>query len=432
MGNNENKLFEMDSEVAVLALIFKNPNLMYNVNGLRYYMFSSTAHQNLFEEFENCIAQQVLPEPTLIYAKFDSDKQLDKIGGKKYLEYIISHDVNEETFEQFVQIVTASYKARTLLSTISGIKKDDFSVSNVDEQISRIKQSLESLIEVNGHTNSAHLGDLAQGAYEEIVGRTQNPGISGSSWGNKDIDSATGGKSPGDLWVIAGRPGMGKTASIVNSIYSDAKNGIPSLLIEREMRNQQLIERLISIDTGIPNINIRLGMLDTGQITAVYDSLARLKTYPIYMDTSYKSSDPYYIESIINKFHNRHGVQVVYLDYLQLLADRDENQTQQIGRFTRLFKLLSNDLNICSVVLSQLNRKVEERENKRPLLSDMRQSGAIEEDADFVIGLYRDDEYNSESKYKGLMEYIILKNRNGPIGTVTAKFDGPTNRISET
>jgi replicative DNA helicase len=149
------------------------------------------------------------------------------------------------------------------------------------------------------------------------------------------------------------------------------------------------------------------------------------------MDTSYHSSDPYYVESTVNKYKNKYGVEIVYLDYIQLLTERDEGQTQEIGRLTRLFKLLSNDLNICSVLLSQLNRNLESRDDKRPLLSDMRQSGSIEEDADFVLGLYRDEAYNKETKYKGIIENIVLKNRNGPIGTVSLKFDGPTNRISE-
>ena len=164
----------------------------------------------------------------------------------------------------------------------------------------------------------------------------------------------------------------------------------------------------------------------------IRESLQRLKKMPIFIDTSYKSSDPYYIESTITKYKRKFGIEVVYLDYIQILSERDESQTQEIGRMTILFKLLANELNICSVILSQLNRGVEHREDKRPMLSDLRQSGAIEEDSDFVIGLYRDEVYTKETKFKNLLEYIILKHRNGPPGTVTLKFDGPTNKITGT
>jgi replicative DNA helicase len=428
---SDNRLFQLDSEVAVISLLFRLPDLVHSISGLRHLMFSSLPHQFIFQEIEELQERQLVPDPTLIIAGLESKNLLDKAGGKKYIEFILTRDFNESTFAEHVRLVMDSYKARTFISVISSTKKDELTTANIDEHIYNTKKSLENLMEVGGTPSIVHLGDIVKSVYEEIAARKENPGIRGSSWGIESLDKATGGKSAGDLWVIAGRPGMGKTAQVVNSMLADGKNGVPCLLIEREMRNQQLTERLISIDTGIPNNNIRLGILNTEQMQKIYDSLAKIKTYPIYMDTSYHSSDPYYVESTVNKYKNKYGVEIVYLDYIQLLTERDEGQTQEIGRLTRLFKLLSNDLNICSVLLSQLNRNLESRDDKRPLLSDMRQSGSIEEDADFVLGLYRDEAYNKETKYKGIIENIVLKNRNGPIGTVSLKFDGPTNRISE-
>jgi replicative DNA helicase len=427
----ENKLFEVDSEVAVLSILLKNPNLVHNLNGLRFYMFSSTPHQTLMEEVEEALEKQFLPDPTLIYASLESKSLVDKIGGRKYFEILLNKEVSEGSFDQLVKLVISSYKARSFLSITAGVNKSKLNPSNVEEEIYSMKKALETLIEVNGQKESQNISDLVVGAYEEIVARTKNPGIRGVTWGVESLDNATGGKSAGDVVIIAGRPGSGKTSAIMNSIIADGENGVPSLLIEREMRTQELMERLISVDTGISSTNIRLGMLNQEQIQKVYTSLGKLKKYPIFLETNYRASDPYYIESVVNKFRNKHGIQNVYLDYIQILTERDEGQTQEIGRLTRLFKILSNDLGICSILLSQLNRNVEFREDKRPMLSDMRQSGSIEEDADFVIGLYRDEYYNKESKYKGLMEYIVLKHRNGPTGTVTVKFDGPTYKISE-
>lgn len=427
----DNRLFSSDSEVIVLSTILKNPSLIHATNGLRFYMFSSSPHQALYQEFEELLDKQLQPDASLVIASLESKKAIDSVGGKKYIESILSREVKEESFPEFMKLVIDSYKARSLVSIASGIKSDKLTTNNIDDFIGNTRKALDGLVEIRSGLSTVHVSDVVVDTFEQIVARTKNPGIRGSSWGVESLDRATGGKSPGDVVIIAGRPGSGKSSAVINSILADGQNGIPSLLIEREMRTQELMERLISVDTAIPSTNIRLGILNQEQIDKVYASLGKLKKYPIYLDTNYKAADPYYVESTVNKYRNKYGVEIVYLDHIQILTERGDEQTQDIGKLTRLFKILSNDLGICSVLLSQLNRNVESREDKRPMMSDMRQSGSIEEDADFVIGLYRDEYYNKESRYKGLMEYIILKHRNGPTGTVMTKFDGPTYKISE-
>lgn len=426
-----NKLFTPDSEVMLLSTILKSPELIHSTDGLRFFMFSSTPHQVLFEEFEELRDRSLAPDPSLVGSSLESKNALDRAGGRKYLEFLLSRDTSESAFKEHLEIVMASYKGRSLVSLASGIKKENINATNIDDIINSTRKGLDDLVQLRGGESTLHLSDLTKDAYEEIISRVKNPGIRGVTWGIDSIDKTTGGKSPGDVWIVAGRPGAGKTALICNSILADGLAGVPSLLIEREMRAQELVERLICIDTGIHNTNLRLGVLNQEQIDKMYASLNKLKKLPIYIDTNYKASNTFYVESTVNKFKNKFGIQNVYLDYIQLLTERDEGQTQEIGRLTRLFKILSNELNICSILGSQLNRNVESRDDKRPLLSDMKQSGSIEEDADFVVGLYRDEYYNKETKYKGLLEYIILKHRNGPTGTVTTKFDGPTYRITE-
>lgn len=427
----EEKLFDVSSEIIVLANILQTPSLIHQTNGLKFYMFSATPHATLFQEMEELREKNLVPDPELLVESLRSKNALDAVGGKKYIETIRAKEVKPETFKHFVELVVSSYKGRSFISILSGVDRNKINASNLDEAISTTRRALDGLVEMNGGSSTVHVSDIAASTYAEIIGRMDDPGIRGVSWGVSSIDNATGGKSPGDLVIIAGRPGAGKSSVICNSIMADAVEGKPALLISREMRPQELMERMISIDTGIPSTNIRLGVLSNDQVKAIYDSLARIKKYPIYIDFNFRLSDPYYLESTVHKFRNEKKIEVVYVDYIQILADRDENQTQEIGKITRLFKLMSNELNICSILCSQLNRKVEERDDKRPMLSDMRQSGAIEEDADFVIGLYRDEYYNPETKYKNMMEYIILKHRNGPPGTVTVKFDGPSYRISE-
>ena len=427
----DNKLFDSNSEAIVIATILRNPSLIYLVDNLRSHMFSSNPFINMFEEMEALREKGLNPEPSILIESLDSKGTLTAAGGKKLITELAGKETNADAFSEFVKIVVDSYRARSYLSTVSGVTKSTLNSSNLDESIRDTKQKLDNLINVSNIESAVHVKDLVKETYEDIMSRLDKPGIRGASWGVTSIDNATGGKSPGDLWVMGGRPGAGKTAVVCNSVLADGLAGIPSLLIEREMRAQELMERLICIDTGIPNTNIRLGLLDKGQTDRIYSSLEKIKKLPIYLDTNYKASDPYYVEATVNKFVNKHGVQIVYLDYIQLLAERDENQTQEIGKLARLFKIMSNELGICSILLSQLNRNVEYRDDKKPMLSDLRQSGALEEDTDFVIGLYRDEYYNKETKAKGLMDYMILKHRNGAPGTVTIRFDGPTSRISE-
>lgn len=426
-----NKLFETDSEEAVLSLILKNPELMHNTNGLRYYMFSAKPYSLLYEEFEDLLERKLTTDPLLVKNDLEAKNILSDVGGIKTLESLTSKEINADTFEELVNIVISAWKARKFISITSGVKKEGLTSTNINDEIYSVKKALESLSEEANNSTSYPIGDITDEVYNSIVERTKNPGIRGYSWGVDSMDLITGGKSPGDVWVIAGRPGMGKTAVVVNSVYQDASNGIPSLIVEREMRGQELAERLLCLDTGIPNNKIRFGSLSPEELERVHESSKKIQKYPLYLDTSYYSQDTFFLEALINKYKNQHGVEIVYVDYLQILTDRNETQTQNIGRITRMFKLLSNELGICSILLSQLNRNVEYREDKKPMLSDMRQSGSIEEDVDFAIGLYRDEQYNSESQYKGKMEFIILKHRNGPAGTITLKFDGPTNKISD-
>lgn len=427
----ETKLFDSNSEAIVISTILRNPPLIYSTDNLRSHMFSSNPYIVMYEEMEALREKQLNPEPSILIESLDSKGTLTAAGGKKLILDLASKETNADAFSEFVRIVVDSYRARSYLSLVSGVTKSTLNASNLDESIRDTRLKLDSLVEINNHVGALHIKEFVGDAYDDIISRLNNPGLRGTSWGINTVDTFTGGKCPGDLWVFAGRPGSGKSAVACNSVLVDGLLGKPTLLIEREMRAQELLERLICIDTGIPNTNIRLGKLNKEQTEIIYNSLEKIKGLPIYLDTNYRASNPYYVEATINKFKNKHGIETVYLDYIQLLAERDEHQTQEIGQLTRLFKIMSNELGICSIILSQLNRNVEYRDDKRPLLSDMRQSGAIEEDADYVIGLYRDEYYNKETKAKGMMDYLILKNRNGPPGTIPLKFDGPTSKISE-
>lgn len=419
-----------DAEVAVLSIVLKSPELAYELSGLKNYMFSSNPHQTLFREIEERLEKQSPIDAGLIIADLESSGELAKIGGRKHIDFLVNQNVKEETLQEYKNIIINSWKTRTLVSMGNGLTVENVNADNVEKVILDTKKSLDELTLLSGESKTVKIGDIVKEVYEEIKSRSENPGIKGSTWGIKDLDNATGGKCPGELWIIGARPGQGKSALVCNSILADARSGVPSLLFSKEMRTQEISERLISLISGVPITNIRLGVLDESMVKKIYQSLEELKGYPIYIDSSFRNSDLAYMESTIVKYKRQFDIKVVYLDYIQIAVDRDDNQTQEIGRVSRLFKGLSNELPICSVLVSQLNRAVELRDNKRPILSDLRQSGNLEEDADMVVGLYRDEYYNKETKYKNLMEFNILKYRNGAVGSITLKFEPVTNLIS--
>lgn len=423
------KLFSTDHELAVLSILLKNPELYYGT-GVRYFMMSATANQIIYQEIEILNEKQLVPDAQMVVGSLESSGSLSKVGGKSYIDSLLSHDYNKENLKEYASMLISSYKGRVYVSAASKVKMESLTLDNVDESIRDFRKTLDTLNEASGGSGTVHIGDGITKSFDEIVARTANPGIRGTSWGLKDIDHTTGGKCSGDLWIIGGRPGSGKTAILCNSILADAQEGIPILFFEKEMNYQSLVERLVAIDSKVPIQNIRLGMLDKKQIEDIGSSMRKIRQYPIYIDTTF-NSDIHYVESAIYKYKASKGVKVVYIDYIQLMSQRGDNQTAELGQISRMGKLIANDQDICVIMASQLNRGVEQRDNKRPVMSDLRQSGNLEEDADYVVGLYRDEYYNKETKFKNMMEYLILKARNGPLGTITVKFDPETNKVSD-
>ncbi|HBY20750.1 MAG TPA: hypothetical protein DEG71_07045 [Clostridiales bacterium] len=425
-----NEPFASDSEIAVLSIIGKNPEYIFNIDGLKPFMFSSSIHQNILTNMVELSSKNLLPDFSLLYSSLESNGKLPLCGGKEYIEYLSSQTYNKENFTEHLRIVKNNYKIRSFVSLSSGISLDGLTIDNVDANILAVQNSLENLESSVGGEGTYQIGSLLGDAYKEIVTRIEKPGIRGVSFGSKKVDLITGGLCAGDLWYIAGRPGMAKTGLALNIILENAENNVPTLLFSKEMSKQPLIERMLAIKTGLPIFNIRMGLLKQPELDILYEATKELKEQPIHIDLSF-SSNIDQMEAVIRKYKSIHDIKVAYIDYIQLMVERDTNQTQELGRVSRKLKLMANTLDMTIVSMSQLNREVEHRDNKRPVMSDIRQCGNLEEDADFVVGLYRDEYYNKDSKDKGKLEFIILKQRNGPTGTTILKFNQENNQIRD-
>lgn len=422
------KLFNSDAEVAILSILIKNPELIYEVNSLKGFMFSSTPNTILFDSITNLATQGLVPDIHLLSESLKSNKTLDLAGGEDYLDYLSKQVFDEQNYPEYLNLIEDSYKARNLLSMAAKIPSIVEGTTNISSVISQLRSSIDSLTENFGGDGTCLLADVLQDTWREIKNRIDNPGISGVPTGFSSLDAVTGGYQKGDVVIYASRPSVGKTASLCNSVLSNSKKGIKSLIFEHEMNKQSIVERLIAIECSIPAINIRMGNLVDEDLERINEALILFKSLPIFIDTNF-GADINYVISTTKKYHKTHKIDLIYVDYLQLLVKRDENMTHALGEASRGIKSMSNQLGITSILYSQLNRAVESRDNKRPTLADLRQSGNLEEDADIVIMLYRDEMYNENTQDKGIMEFIIRKHRNGPLGKFMVKFTKETNRM---
>ena len=424
-------IFSEDAELAILSIILKNPDYVYGLSEIKSEMFSSDRGKILFSSLGGLLEQDLIPEKTLLLEHLRSNNKLDTIGGEDYLSHLYELSFNNKNFDEYKKILVRAYKAKNLLSLSAEIPKlISGKTVNVDSIISNIKNRLERLSTSTGRGGTFRLSELLPDAMKNIKHKTENPGLAGVSTGFDIIDNITGGFKGGELWMIGGRPGMGKTSFACNSILKSAKDdGIP-LIFSLEMTDQVLIERLGALESTIESNRINLGLMNDEEMEKLKEAWLRLEPLPIYLDSDFLVTVEY-IEAIIRKFKAQADVNTVWIDYIQLLAERTAESTHELGRISRAMKLLSKELNITIVLLAQLNRNLENRDDKRPLLMDLRQSGNLEEDPDIVAFLYRDKMYNPETKFPNRMEFIIRKHRNGPIGTINLKFEEATTNIEK-
>lgn len=422
-------IFNQDSELALLSILFSKPEKIAEMLDLKAFMFTSTTNQVIYNSIEEIRDAGNIPEYTMVKASLESKNKIKEAGGNDYLEYIKNSVFVEDNLKEYLRQIIESYKSRSLISLSTTIPSRLYSGEGSDLVMSSIKQHLDNLLATSGGDNVVDIYNGTTEVWDEIKYRIDHPGIKGIPTGIQDLDYITGGFIKGDLWIIAGRPGMGKSQQMVNSALAASKIGKSVLIFSLEMNKSQIIERLISIESGVPLQDIRIGTLTQKQLDAISKTIGELRNLKIYIDDN-PGTDINYFISTTRKYKKLKDIDQVYLDYIQLACERGADQTAELGRFSRGSKLLARELEIPVIVYSQLNRGVEARDDKRPVLSDLRQSGNIEEDADIALFLYKDFYYNPSTAKADEMEMIIRKHRNGSIGTVFCKVDPPTLRMS--
>lgn len=417
----------MEAEKAVLGGVFIKPDIFGEVAGIITSQdFYKIGHRYIFDSMAECYANQIDIDPVVVMNSLKKKNKFDEIGGEAILFDIIEGVPTAANILTYAKIV----KEKSLLRDLGNVGTKIVEMSyDAYEDVDTILDKAESLIfKVSETKNSKDIVDMKSAIFEELRRLetvVMNKGAAtGISSGFASFDDKTSGFHPSDLVIVAARPSMGKTALALNiglNMAMKEKKGI--LLFSLEMSSSQLLQRLIAMQSGIGLQKIRNGFLQPEEWGRIGISCGQLSESKINIaDTP--NVTVLEIRSVARKLKAMGNLDVIIVDYLQLIkgSGKGDNRQQEISDISRSLKGIARELDVPIIALSQLSRAPEQRADRRPMLSDLRESGAIEQDADMVVFLYRDDYYNEDSDEKGVTEIIIGKQRNGPVGTVKLKF----------
>ena len=359
--------------------------------------------------------------------ELDERGDLESVGGKARVHELAALVPASANARHYAQIIRETATLRGLIQAggeISrlGWERDGEAVELVD----RAEQIVFKLSQQRATSEFSHIEELLKESFERITALYESGAdVTGTPTGFRDIDRITSGLQPGNLIVVAARPSMGKSAlGLCIAANVAVRHGIPIALFTLEMSKSEVTQRLMCSEAKIESQRVRNGKLaadDWPRLTAACDKLAKA---PIYVDDT-GSVSMMEIRSKARRLKSKHpSLGLILVDYLQLMTSGTtaENRVQEVSQISRSLKVLARDLDVPIVAMSQLSRAVEQRHDKRPILSDLRESGSIEQDADIVCFIYRDDYYNEESDQQGVAEVIVAKHRNGPTDTVKLSF----------
>lgn len=391
-------------------------------------------HRRIFACIRDFVERGKTVDAITIADALEQLNQHEQTGGLAYLVEIANAVPSAANIKGYAVAVAEKAKMRALMGVANEVMALALRASNMSAQ-DRIDEATGMLLSLseNGSMKDEPkpINEVLLRVVGEIEKRMNRGGdISGLKTGFTDVDVALDGLQSGDLVIIAGRPSMGKTAFAINIAENIATAGVPALVFSLEMGDAQLAARTLSSIGGIESHALRSGRLSDDDWDKVSAALGRLHTAPLVIDQT-SSLSVSQMRARARRMKRKQGLGLVVIDYLQLMRGTGNNRNEELGDITRSLKLMARDLNCPVICLSQLSRKCEERGDKRPMLSDLRESGSIEQDADVVLMLYRDEYYNQDSAFKGLAELLIRKNRMGACGEVGLVFQPQYSRFMD-
>lgn len=403
--------------------------------------FYTTAHRRIFSTIETLTSNDIPVDIVTLSEKLEDTQDLESVGGIAYLAELLQNTPSTANITNYADIVRERAIVRELIGVANEIAEAGYDTEGRDssELLDFAETKVFQIAEARSNQNEGPqaIKDILKETVAKIDDLCKNPrdGVTGLSSGYNDLDQMTTGFQPGDLIIVAARPSMGKTTFAMNLAEHAALNADkPTIIFSLEMPADQIMNRMLASLGRIDQGKIRTGALDENDWASLSSTMSiLLDRGKMFIDDS-SGLTPTEVRSRARRIaRDNGGVSLIMVDYLQLMRvpSLSDNRTLEISEISRSLKALAKELRCPVIALSQLNRGLEQRADKRPINSDLRESGAIEQDADLIMFIYRDEVYHEDSDLKGIAEIIIGKQRNGPIGKVRLAFQGRFSRFDD-
>lgn len=414
----------IDAECEIIGAILLDPGATDRISSkLPPEAMSIRANRVIYQAALRIRKERRVVDLLSIATTLKESGELENAGGKANLANLLDGAITSANIDQHAELVREKYVRREMARIGSEIIRHSQTCQSLDGAISASQASYNELLSLasTSEDDVKHIGDLMIEVYSQALERADGKAVAGISTGFYDVDSMIGGVVPGDLCIIAARPSMGKTSWVMNVADNLAQKGNGAFVASMEMAQIQIALRLLSSNIEIDSRRLAVGKLDSQQWEALGGSINRYSDRPLWVDGKNQSAAEIGVKVQRLKSEG-HQIDMIMVDFLQLMGG-NANRVQELDYICRQFKQIARELNVGVWLLSQLSRGVESRTNKRPMMSDLRESGGIEQIADQVLMMYREDYYDPDTPDKGIAEVIVSKNRNGPTGTTKLLFE---------
>ena len=419
----------LEAEQSVIgAMIIDKSAIAKALEKLNEEDFYRDGHKVIFKAIREMFSKDMAVDLVTLLEYLKSTDKLEKAGGVTYISEVSSSVITTANLEAYISIVEDKSTLRKLIRSATSIIEESYNKQDrVDEVLDLAQKKIFDLAEKQGSNDYEPLSNVLERGFLEIERLFNNKGsITGVGSGIRDLDAKTSGFQKGDMVLIAARPSMGKTTFSLNIAENAAlREGKSVVIFSLEMSKEQLAYKLLCSEANVDMLKLRTGNLDDDDWERIARATGPLSKAKIYIDDTAGLS-VMEMRSKCRKIKMEHGIDMILIDYLQLMSGSSgsESRQQEVSEISRSIKALAKEMECPVIALSQLSRAPEQRADHRPMLSDLRESGSIEQDADVVMFLYRDEYYNKETEDKNIGECIMAKQRNGPVGTVKLAWLG--------
>ncbi|MBE3559928.1 MAG: replicative DNA helicase [Ktedonobacteraceae bacterium] len=428
----------IEAECGVLGSMIIDPEAIVQVaDFLQPEDFYRDAHRTIYEIILQLYNQREPADYITICDELERQGKLEDVGGAAYITSLINQVPTSGNVEYYGRIVERTAILRRLIHAAGQIAAMAYEEGDADAVLDKAEQLIFTIGQRHARSDFSSLRELLSDYMVKLDQLHERRGsIVGTPTGFTDLDRMTGGLQKSDLIILAARPAVGKTSLALSMAHNAAVRHRRSVAIfSLEMSKEQLVQRLLSMDSGVDQQRLRTGWIEDEEWERIVYAMGTLSEASIWIDDTAGISTME-MRSKARRLQAEHGIDLIIVDYLQLMQSstggkRNENRVQEISEISRNLKGLARELDIPILALAQLSRAVESRQSKVPQLSDLRESGSLEQDADVVLFIYREDVYNPETERKNIADIIVAKHRNGPVGEISLYFQASQTRFRD-